>query len=176
MNPPRSFPSIRRMPSSLAFRRSTAISNRLRAPSGSVPKRSISSTRSSSSSPSVFALAIRLYNDRRVFTSGMKSSGSSAGMRISTSVWLVVKSSSDGSRPSFNASTAFSSNSIYSEKPILVIWPLWPSPSSSPAPRISRSCVASAKPAPRSSSEAMASRRLCASADMAFGGGVSRYA
>ena len=36
-------------------------------------------------------------------------------------------------------------------------------PSSSPAPRISRSCVASTKPAPSSSIDSMASRRLTAS-------------
>ena len=56
------------------------------------------------------------------------------------------------------------------------IEPLCSSPSSSPAPRISRSCVASAKPAPRSSSEAIASRRFCASVVIAFGCGVSSHA
>ena len=75
-----------------------------------------------------------------------------------------------------SASTAFSSISMYSEKPMDSICPLCPSPSSSPAPRISRSWVASAKPAPKSSSEAMASRRFWASGVMALGCGVSSQA
>ena len=64
----------------------------------------------------------------------------------------------------------------YSEKPISWIWPLCVSPSSSPAPRISRSWVASVKPEPRSSSESMASRRLIASAVITAFGGAMRYA
>ena len=51
--------------------------------------------------------------------------------------------------------------------PISWIWPLCSSPSSSPAPRISRSCVASVNPAPRSSSDSIASRRLRASSGSA---------
>src|SRR5881398_3442242 len=84
-------------------------------------------------------------------TSPTYTSGRNAGRRSSTSVAAASGWSSTGSRPALRARTACSSMSRYKDSPISVTWPLCCSPSSSPAPRISRSWVASTNPAPSSS-------------------------
>ena len=71
----------------------------------------------------------------------------------------------------FMVLTACSSSREYRSKPTAAIWPLCSAPSRLPAPRISRSFIATAMPDPRSVFAAIVASRSCAVSVSGFSGG-----